>query len=255
MVDYSRWDKLDDDEADATEVYAARLSSHNESMSVIASWLKEANPDLPDEQVTGMLRFIATQHRGTQKNNVPRAQEIIALQKSRPLPPMLPLLHLFDRARELSTEDAPAEERPKATRIANVALSAINTLYACQHYEGGAEALFDAVRRDPDGPIANKYVGMGFAKECLDSGCPEVAAPPNESWIRKLGKALLWQSLLSLFTMAALQIAMRYSLFPGLMGGVPEPAVAPVEPMQASLVGDAWSEEDFAPSSNSGMGA
>ena len=116
MVDYSRWETIKTDGDDA-DVFAAKLSSHNESLTKIASWLMEANLDMSGEQVTEMLRFITTQHRGRHPSNIPRAQEIIGFFKSRPPPQLLPLLRLLNHTRNLMGEHSPTETRSIARQV------------------------------------------------------------------------------------------------------------------------------------------
>ena len=72
MVDYSKWDTIEDeDEAvavDRTADFVKRAEHHKASMQLIATQLRSAWP-LSGEQTAHLLDFVQAQHRGIFADN------------------------------------------------------------------------------------------------------------------------------------------------------------------------------------------
>ena len=178
-MDYRRWENLadiDEDEDDRATAannpsQASKLFEQNHSMVLATSLLWEAAPHLTDDESVLLIRFIATQDRGSAKSNVGCADAICGMLESKATP--LPRSALVDLCL-LVKERLDAAKDDKAVRAAMgrvlmLVTGALNTVAACDSCKGGAPAFFALLDREPTGAVAARYEGYGFAKECLDA--------------------------------------------------------------------------------------
>ena len=124
MVNYSKWDKIEDDgEGDVPDIYnrtadfAKRVDHHKASMQLIVTQLRQAWPPLSEEQTAHLLDFVQAQHRGVFTDNTKRAAEIVAFFEARKAPSTRPLhaLALFARQSEADA-DEPMQAQAKRVR-------------------------------------------------------------------------------------------------------------------------------------------
>lgn len=164
-IDYSKWDFIDDEDVHSKDgepsvvraspavgspEFQAKMDNHNQSMSVIAGWIREADPRATAEATTNAIKFITTQHHGIHDHNISRHQEIVAFMESAKDSGTVPSLHTMlalARLAKQRSEDADSATAATGQRVLLVAIGAINTLAACEA-EGGARSLFDTLLRE-----------------------------------------------------------------------------------------------------------
>lgn len=232
MVNYSKWDNIDDEDDVAappdpgSASLARRQDHHKQSLQLIAGQLKEAWPLLTDEQTAHLLQFVTTQHRGICPDNIKRATEIVGFVEAKQAPSAKPLHALALLVRQCATDaagDAVMSDE-QARRVFEVALCALNTVVACEA-AGGARALFDELVREPDGATAERYRSCAFASEVLNGPPPDLYDEPPEpepkSW--PFMRALGWQLLVTLFS-CALVLLVQMMLGPQML--LPDEAIA-----------------------------
>ena len=109
MVDYSRWDSIEDEDEVRTQAvpspapplsskspppaYVDRTAHHQESLKLIAGWIREAEPGLSDDELTQVMKFITVQHRGIHSDNIVRYREIIGWCEAAEAEGTMPSLH------------------------------------------------------------------------------------------------------------------------------------------------------------------
>lgn len=182
MVDYGKFDAIDNssDDEDATPAVAAhteveknRLLALHQTMIMLTSYLIEAAPSLAEPEQARIVRFIATQDKGTDENNSARHREIVAfLDKEMPIgwaseTALEPLMCLCTFANgQLSVAEG-GREQVSAGRALIVAMCALNTLGAVVGEGGSARAVFDKLLAEPDGELAQRYTTLEFAKALI----------------------------------------------------------------------------------------
>jgi len=224
-VDYSKWDHLDDED-DIPPVKVAgssttlakpasgspamtdreKFSNHNQSMRLIAEWVKEAYPRISADGVTQLIKFITLQHRGIHKDNTMRAAEITAFLEAADAAAgpveerqeddlVHALLALGHRCSQMSGEESlPAAEKAKAYGVLTVVQGALNTLWAAR-VEGGARVLFDKLLKAPDSDYAKRYRALELASDCVRNppDDPRDRPPEEPTFMTKLGRAVFMQ--------------------------------------------------------------
>lgn len=175
-LDYGRWDRLpedsDDDQLALTVESAPRLAeSHPRAAEHLLErqrvymtflrWLREVAPELTESETTHLARFVAVQDRATCPEQRERHDAIAAFmeEKERWDPPLGALAELCREAEERRRR----AKDPSAGRVLMLAMDALNTLAACKE-EGGARVLFEAIRRDASGQVAERYGEFGYAR-------------------------------------------------------------------------------------------
>lgn len=120
MVDYSRWDNIDDDEDDEVPNlradYTRKAAHHQASMQLIAEQLKQVWV-LTEEQTAHLLDFLAVQHRGVYEDNLRRATEIVAFIEARQAPSTRPLHALAYRASQTAKESDDQQQVSQAKKV------------------------------------------------------------------------------------------------------------------------------------------
>ena len=220
MVDYSKWDLIEDDDVPepgeglptkelpkhGQPAYVDRKAHHDESMQLIASWTKEAYPRQTEDELQLLMRFISVQHKGIHPNNIMRHREIVAFLKSCEKKGKKPELHALLGLAKLAQKrlsDSDENIKGQAGRILMVSMSAINTLVAADS-EGGAAALFETCLKAPLGEVCRKYVDLRYATEIFGVNAPKDPRDIAEEEASDLWWSELFQSLKSPKTMAIL---------------------------------------------------
>lgn len=242
-IDYSKWDTLDDDDDIVASSSAApvrapgpgvtladRQSNHSQSMQLIAQWISEAYPRIPSENRTQLIKFITIQHRGIHRDNTPRHLEIVAFleadeaagpPESRPHDDLLQaLLALGHMCAKRSGDDSDKVKKAQASRVLEVVQGALNTLWAARcEPAGGARAVFDRLLKEPEGDYAKRYRRFEFASDVVKTPPedPRDRAPPEPSFMTKLGRSVFLQLGIGLLATAIMAI-----MFAGLMFFDPE---------------------------------
>ena len=198
MVDYSKWDLLDDEDDDLPPKSAAappqpplasfeeRQANHGESTRIIAEWAREADPRLSEDDLRQLMRFITVQHRGVHPDNTPRHVEIVAFMEKAAaegkapanLHSLLALGHLCGSKSEGAEQVVAAQ----ANRMLDVVMCAINTLRAAE-VAGGPRPLFDKLLKERDSPLAARYRLLEFAAEVVQQPPLDPRDAPPEPWI------------------------------------------------------------------------
>ena len=201
-MDYSKWDVLDEEEEEK-KPYNLAAAQHQESLTVISQWIREASPKIKSSELRRLLDFITVQHRGVQPHNVRRAAEICAfIERAGPneQPDIEKLLALTKKAMEASNQEDPAEKQ-RGVRVLSVALGAMNTLAAINEV-GNPRWLFDMLHKDPDGEVMKKYKDFGYGMEVLHAPPvdPYERDLPHDlsSWCRRLWKAVALQMIVAI---------------------------------------------------------
>lgn len=248
-VDYSKWDHFDDDDdlplrtGPASSTTLAKLQSngqpivterqrmanHEESLRLIAEWVKQAYPRIPADNVTQLIRFITLQHRGIHPDNARRAAEITAFLETRDaalgseletrkeddlLHALLALGHLCSQKASLADGSVDDNEKAKANGVLTVVHGALNTLWAAR-VEGGARRLFDQLLKEPEGTLAKRYRALEFALDCVRNPPedPRDRPPAELTWMTKLGRAVFMQVAIGLLCSLILVMAMATVAF------------------------------------------
>jgi len=246
-VDYSKWDLIDDEDEPPSSGQGAssapstlakqrsgaqpsltdreRQANHTESMRLIADWAKEAYPRMPSENVNQLMKFITLQHRGIHRDNTPRATEITAFLEAADAAAgevdarseddlMHALLALGHMCSKRASNDASADEKNKAYRVLTVVQGALNTLWAAR-VEGGARALFAALHKEPEGPMASRYRALEYAADALRTPPedPRDRPPPEPTFMTKLGRAVFVQMGIGLLSSVLIGIMFAIVLF------------------------------------------
>ena len=216
-LDYSKWDMLDDED-DGPIIKPSlqeKQSIHDDSMRMIAEWLKEADPRITEEQRTQLVNFIKVQHRGIHLDNTPRHLEIVAFLEAAADAGTEPLLHSLLALGQLCYDRAQTNDqvlKAQAGRMLEVAMIALNTVWASR-CEGGSRALFVKLLRDRQSELSKRYRDLSFATEVI-------GAPPQDprdmplselSWWTKLAHAMTIQ--LGAAVVTALVLAVIVSWF------------------------------------------
>jgi hypothetical protein len=187
MVDYSKWELIEDDEDETPQRPTAtsaparasarpapsleeRQANHDQSMALIAEWVAEADPRLSSDERTRLMHFLKVQHKGVHPDNVVRHLEITAFmeraevdgQEPASLHALLALAHLCKRR----SEDADRDVAAQGNRVLVAVMGALNTLWAAK-LEGGARTLFDKLLKEPQGELARRYREMEFALDVV----------------------------------------------------------------------------------------
>ena len=217
MVDYTKWNDVDDDDDDdgkprQAAVSAAsmddRRANHEQSLSLIAGWVREACPHLVDDDVAQLMHFLSVQHPGIHEHNIMRHQGITAFLEAAEAAGKAPTPRSLFALGHLAKERSEAADRDMASRgerVLVVAMHALNTLVACRS-EGGARKLFATLLGDPAGQVAVRYKALEFATDYVRSPPPEPVvglAPSTEpelTWLQKLGRIFLQQLSMAVIT-------------------------------------------------------
>ena len=222
MVDYSKWDMVDSDDEDVRAVRGApsrdsavdRRAHHDQSLALIAEWVREAYPRIDDAGLGQLMRFVSVQHPGVHAHNTMRHQGITAFLEAASSEGRTPSLHallaLGHLAKERS-EAADAEVAGRGGRVLVVAMHALNTLVACER-EGGARRLFDVLLHAPEGEVGRRYRALEYATECVRDPPPDPhEAPPAAPGVtarRSLCRALLVQLVVALLAALLLRVVL-----------------------------------------------
>lgn len=215
VVDYSKWELMLDDDERKERAYREVRDTHQESMTLIATYIRDSSPSIKSSELRRMLDFISVQHRGVYETNVKRAAEICAfLEKLGPAEQldMQKLVDLVHAARKLSEQEEDVE-RKRGMLVLNVALGALNTLAAV--YEiGKARWLFDMLHSEPDGEVMRKYKQFGYALDEMGKPPPDPLTrdlPVDmKSWCSKLWKAVALQLVISLAMMGLMAVFLHF---------------------------------------------
>jgi len=209
-VDYSKWDAVDDEDdemAAPRQLTPERKAHHDQSMVLIAAWVREADPRLSPDETLLLMGFLAVQHHGIHPDNVRRHVEIVAFLERAAVQGKEPSVHALLALGQLCkdrSQDADAEAAARANRVLGVAVGALNTLWAAR-CEGGARQLFDALLHEPTGALAKRYRDSEFAFDCVAAPPedPRDAPPPAEpvTWLRQTGSAVLLQLGAAIFSL------------------------------------------------------
>lgn len=238
MVDYKKWDNLDsddDDDADkarrssAAANVGARQNRHDESLQIIASWLREACPEMEEDELAELLHFVSAQHPGIHEHNIMRHQGITAFLEAADARGRLPSLHALLALGLVAKERSESPDAKLAgcgTSVLLVTMHAINTLAASER-EGGARQLFDTMLRTPEGEVARRYRALEYATDCVRNppadprNAPPQADASARSWRavgRELLSALTWRALgrwlLQQLMMGVIAFALMYAFLP-----------------------------------------
>ena len=266
MVDYSRWDSIEDEDEVRTQAvpspapplsskspppaYVDRTAHHQESLKLIAGWIREAEPGLKDDELTQVMKFITVQHRGIHSDNIVRYREIIgwceAAEAEGTMPSLHTLLALGAYARA-KFDDPDKEVAGKGERVMLVAMCAINTLAAIQK-EGGARPLFEQLLRAPNGDVCKRYKDLAFGTDAIHDPPPDprrhkgrpgsapgedavaasMSAYLGNTWLERLGRALLIQLVVVFLASLAVFVIARIGRV--FNAGAPAPSSPPLTP-------------------------
>lgn len=162
MVNYERWAQMVDSDDETPPEDSTPATDFGRQL--MASWLREATPDLTASEVTLLTKFCEVQQpRLGESDNRTRATDIVQFCESNGgVPRVEPLVNVVacSLVRSISTLDEAA--RAPALRVRAVLTSALNTACACRQH-GGARPLFELMRSSPDGEIAQFYGRQGYA--------------------------------------------------------------------------------------------
>ncbi|KAL1515698.1 hypothetical protein AB1Y20_002315 [Prymnesium parvum] len=207
VVDYSKWELVADDDDKKERQYREVREHHQESMTVIAGFLRATSPGIKSSELRRHLDFISVQHRGIYETNLKRAAEICAFLERLGPDEQLDSHKLAElvRAARKQSEEGDEKERTRGLLVLNVAMGALNTLAAVNDI-GKPRWLFDMLHSEPEGPVMKKYKDFGYALDEL--GKPPVDPYARElpvdmkSWCSKLWKAVALQMAISLVLMS-----------------------------------------------------
>ena len=234
MVNYSKWDAIDSDEDEPkqtrSEILPDRYQHHQQSTALIATWLIEARPSLTEQETAKLMDFISIQHPGIHPHNIMRHQGITAFleqaEANGTMPSEHALMALGNIAR-VRSESADAEVAGRGKRILMVAMTALNTLVACQYYKGGARQIFDELLREPDGDLAKQYIGLDFAQDFVRNPPPD---EPDDDDFALEGEPSRWQRFRRALIINLMMAVIAAALLQVYLPMVPATAEAPTAP-------------------------
>ena len=251
MVDYSKWDIVDEDDepvaarpaASSSSYTGDRQANHDQSMALIADWVREACPHLDSDAVAQLMHFVSVQHPGIHPHNIMRHQGIVAFLEAAEANGRSPSPHAILALGHLAKERSEAADRDAAARgerVLVVAMHALNTLAACDR-EGGPRKLYDTMLHEPKGEVAARYKELEYATDYVRAppADPRLDPPPSAAseltWGQKLRRALVQQLLAAVFS----ALVVRFFLMPD------ELAPALDEAVGGALGGGGASEEEL----------
>ena len=202
VVDYSKWELMLDDDEKRERTFREVRDTHQESMKLIAQWIRDTSPKIKSTELRRMLDFITVQHRGIHPTNVMKAAEICAfLEKLGPHEQLdIEKFVLLAKAAKKLTEHEEEAERTRGGLVLNVATGALNTL-AAVYDVGKPRWLFDMLTKEGDGEVMKKYKEFGYAMGKIHEPPPDPYARDlpydMKSWCSKLWKAVALQLIVS----------------------------------------------------------
>ena len=186
-VDYSKWDLIEDEDdlpvageglptreppKRKEPLWADKQAYHDESVQLLAEWLKQAYSRQTDGERTAVVDFIIAQHKGSHPNNIARHREIIAFLKKaeteKTMPEKHALIAIAKLAQKRMKNDEDDAKKQQAERVFMVSMCALNTLEATLQ-EGGADNLFEQLMRSPSSESTRKYVALQYALDLVTS--------------------------------------------------------------------------------------
>ena len=163
---------VSDDEGETLEqltakdpMRAKKLLIQHQATALIIAWFAEAAPELPDQKMARIVRYVATGDRHICPDIVKRSKALAEFLAGEPVPEDTEeaLLKLCNHAeKETNSKACSAEERALRTRAFLLCMDCLNHLGACKD-EGGPAALAAELARQPDGELAARYEGYSYA--------------------------------------------------------------------------------------------